>query len=231
MRARRFVRAALAVAALSLVARFAAAGEPDVAGLVEPYLTARQDRLLGAVAVRAYSEPVRPNAGVVTQPSVSIALVPYSAAFEAELDAVKSGLRDSVDAYVQAVGRIEGARVDYQGGLVTASAGDLVRSATTDLHGTARLDDLPAGEWLLLAWYEGGHSSKRFRIRDQDTKHYPNVPTNVTYSVVTYWRTRVTVRAGETAEVAATDRNVWMTAGRQETGTPMAPPRRPTQRR
>lgn len=231
MRARRIVGAALAVAALSLVARFASAGEPDVAGLVEPYLKARQDRLLGAVAVRAYSEPARPNAGVVTQRSVSIALVPYSAAFEAELDAVKSGLRDSVDAYVQAVGRIEGARVDYQGGLVGAAAGDLVRSATTDLDGTARLDDLPAGEWLLLAWYEGGHSSKRFTIRDQDTKRYPNVPTNVTYSVVTYWRTRVTVRAGETAEVAATDRNVWMTAGRQETGTPVAPPRRPTQRR
>jgi len=33
----------------------------------------------------------------------------------------------------------------------------------------------------------------------------------VTYSTVTYWRTRVTVRTGETAEVTMSDRNVWLT--------------------
>lgn len=226
MRIARPVRGALAVTGLLLVAGSGLAAEPDLAGLVGPYLKAREARLLGTVALRAYAEPARANAGATVQPSVSVRLLPYSAAFEAELDAVKTGLRDSLDAYIQAVGRIEGARVDYEGGLVTVAAGDLVRSATTDAQGTARLDDVPAGEWLLVAWHEGGHTSKRFKLRDLDAKRYPNVPTNVTYSIVTYWRARVTVRPGETAEIAANDRNVWMTAGRQESGTPV-PPRRP----
>lgn len=226
MKISRPIRGALAAAGLSLLAGSGLAGERDLAGLVEPYLRARDERLLGIVAVRAYAEPARPSAGPAPLPSVSMVVLPYSAAFEAELDAVKAGLRDSLDAFVQAVARIEGARVDYESGLLAAGGGDLVRSGITDAQGGVQLGDMPVGEWLILAWQEGGHTSKRFKLRDLDAKRYPNVPTNVTYSVVTYWRARLTIRPGETAAIAATDRNVWMTAGRQEGGTPV-PPRRP----
>jgi len=75
----------------------------------------------------------------------------------------------------------------------------------------------------VLAWREVGHTSKRYQPRDTDAKWYPNVPTNVTYSMVTYWRARVVVRAGETVEITMNDRSVWMAAGRQESGTPVAP--------
>jgi hypothetical protein len=34
---------------------------------------------------------------------------------------------------------------------------------------------------------------------------------------------QVVVRAGETVEITMNDRSVWMTAGRQESGTPVAP--------
>jgi len=203
-----------------------AADEP-VAGLVAPYLRARSDRSLGTVAARAYAEPTRPNASPTPQPSVSVTLIPYSAAFEAELDAAKAGLRDSLDAYLQAVARIEDARVDYERGLLGAGAGELVRTQMTDAQGTAEVGDLPAGDWLVLAWREGGHLSKRFKLRDTEASRYPNVTTNVTYSVVIYWRARVTVRAGETSEVTMHDRNVWLTAARQEGGTPVTP-RRPS---
>jgi hypothetical protein len=202
------------------------ADEP-VADLVAPYLRARSDRALGTVAAKAYAEPTRPNANPTPQPSVSVTLIPYSAAFEAELDAAKAGLRDSLEAYLQAVARIEDARVDYERGLLGAGAGELVRTQMTDAHGTAELGDLPAGDWLVLAWREGGHLSKRFKLRDTEASRYPNVTTNVTYSVVTYWRARVTVRAGETSEVTMHDRNVWLTAARQEGGTPVTP-RRPS---
>jgi len=203
-----------------------AADEP-VADLVAPYLRARSDRSLGTVAARAYAEPTRPNASPTPQPSVSVTLIPYSAAFEAELDAAKAGLRDSLDAYLQAVARIEDARVDYERGLLGAGAGELVRTQMTDAQGTAEVGDLPAGDWLVLAWREGGHLSKRFKLRDTEASRYPNVTTNVTYSVVIYWRARVTVRAGETSEVTMHDRNVWLTAARQEGGTPVTP-RRPS---
>jgi hypothetical protein len=202
------------------------AADESAAGLVAPYLKAQSERALGTVAVKAYAEPTRPNASATPQPSVSVTLVPYSAALEAELDAAKAGLRDSLDGYLQAVTRIEGARVDYERALVAAAAGELVRTQQTDAQGTVELGDLPAGDWLVLAWREGGHLSKRFKLRDTDTTRFPGVQTNVTYSVVTFWRARITVRAGETAEVTMSDRSVWLTAARQEGGTPVAP-RRP----
>ena len=101
-----------------------------------------------------------------------------------------------------------------------------MRSEITDAQGAARVGDVPAGEWLVLAWREGGHTAKRFKLRDQDTKRYPNVPSNVTYSVVTYWRMRVTVKPAETVEIGMSDRNTWMSGARQEAGSPV-PPRPP----
>jgi hypothetical protein len=219
--------AALAAAGLLLLTGSGLAGEGDLAGLVEGYLRARDARALGTLSTRAHAEPTRPGAQPAPQPSVSVVLLPYSAALEAELDAVKAGLRDSLDGYVQAVARIEEARVDYERALLAAGGGELVRGEVTDAQGSARLGDIPAGEWFLLAWQEGGHMSKRFRLREQDAKRYPNVPTNVTYSIVTYWRARVVVRQGETVEIAMTDRNAWMTAARHEGGSPVPPRRSP----
>jgi hypothetical protein len=175
------------------------------------------------VAARAYLEPTRPTAPTAPQPDVSVTLLPYSAALEAELDAVKAGLRDSADAYTQGVSRIETARVDYERALLAAGGGALVRSQVTDAQGGARVGDVPAGEWLILAWREGGHATKRFKLREQDAKRYPNVPSNVTYSVVTYWRMRVAVKPAETVEIALSDRNTWMTGARQDAGSRVAP--------
>lgn len=217
-------RAVLVVSLLLLAFGWVQAAEPELASLVEPYLKARGDQVLGSVAALAYVEPVRPSAGPSPKAAVSVVLLPYSAALEAELDEVKAGLRDTLDGYTRAVARIESARVEYERSLVAAGAGELVRNGATDAQGTARLADLPAGEWLLLAWQEGGHMSKRFKMRDLDARRYPDVQTNVTYSVVTYWRSRVAVRKGETAEIRMTDRNAWMTAARQEGGTPVPSP-------
>jgi hypothetical protein len=201
--------------------------ERDLSDIVAPFLKARGEKAVGAVAARAYAEPTRPGASPTPQPSVSVMLLPYSAAFEAALDDVKAGLRDSLQAYTRAVARIEGARVDYENALLAAGGGELVRTEVTDDLGTARLGDLPAGEWLVLAWREAGHVSKHFGQRGLDAKAFPDVPTAVTYSVVSYWRARIAVRPGETAEFTATDRNVWMTAAREESGTPGSSPRPP----
>ena len=218
-------RALIAAGGMLVLAGPGLAADASVAGLVAPFLKAQSDGTLGTVAAKAHAEPIRPSAGPAPQPSVSITLVPYSVALETELDTVKAGLRDSLDAYLLAVARIEDTRVDYQRALLEAGAGELVRTQLTDGQGAAQFGDLPVGDWLVLAWREGGHISKRFKLRDTEASRYPNVPSNVTYSVVTYWRTRVTVRAGETAEVTMSDRNVWLTAARQEGGTPVTPQR------
>jgi len=223
----RLSRSLVLAGALLLIAGRGPSADESVAELVAPYLKARSERALGTVTATAYAEPARPNADPTPRPSVSVTVVPYSAAFEAELDAAKEGLRDSLDAYMQTVTRIEGARVEYERGLVAAGAGELVRTEMTSAQGTAALGDLPAGDWLVLAWREGGHLSKRFNLRDTEASRFPNVTTSVTYSVVTFWRARVVVRAGETEEVTLHDRNVWLTAARQEGGTPVTP-RRPS---
>lgn len=223
----RLSRSLVLAGALLLIAGRGPSADESVAELVAPYLKARSERALGTVTATAYAEPARPNADPTPRPSVSVTVVPYSAAFEAELDAAKEGLRDSLDAYMQTVTRIEGARVEYERCLVAAGAGELVRTEMTSAQGTAALGDLPAGDWLVLAWREGGHLSKRFNLRDTEASRFPNVTTSVTYSVVTFWRARVVVRAGETEEVTLHDRNVWLTAARQEGGTPVTP-RRPS---
>jgi hypothetical protein len=218
---------ALALAGLLLSPDQGPAADGDLAELVRAYLKTGAEQAPGAVAARAYVEPTHRSAAPAPQPDVSVVLLPYSPALEVELDAVKAGLRDSVDAYTRAVGRIETARVDYERALLAAGGGALVRSEITDAQGGARVADVPAGEWLVLAWREAGHTAKRFKLRDQDAKRYPHVPSNVTYSLVTYWRMRVTVKPAETVEIAMSDRNAWMTGPRQEAGSP-APPRPPT---
>lgn len=221
----------IAGAALGVVGG-AMAAVKDLAALVEPYQKANSEQALGIVTAKAFVEPSRGGAESTPQTAVSLVLLPYSAAFEADLDAVKAGLRDSVDSYTRAVGVIEAARVDYEKGLVAAGAGELVRNEATDARGVAEVAGLPAGEWVLLAWREGGHQSKQHKVRDLDAKRYPDIPSTVTYSMVTYWRSRVRVQKGETAEVFLSDRNIWMTAPRQEGGTPKPPrPQTPKKRR
>lgn len=78
---------------------------------------------------------------------------------------------------------------------------------------------------LMLASGTGRAAEPWSLVRSEttDAKWYPNVPTNVTCSMVTYWRARVVVRAGETAPTTMNDRTASMTAGRQESGIPAAP--------
>jgi hypothetical protein len=205
------------------------AAEEALPELVAPYLEAKEQKALGTVAASAFADPPRPSGSPVPQASVSVMVLPASAGFQSELDAAKAGLRESIDAYVQTVSRIETARTDYERALLDAGAGELVRSGQTDAQGALRLEDLPAGDWIVLAWREGGHLTKKFRLRETESSKFPHVPSSVTYSVVTFWRMRVAVRPGEATEVALTDRNVWLSAGRQEGGTPV-PPRGPSGR-
>jgi hypothetical protein len=218
--------AAVAVAVVLAGVGVGAAAEDSLAELVAPYLKATEQKSLGTVAASALADPPRPSGSPVPRPSVSVMVLPFRAGFQSELDAAKAGLRESVDAYVQTVGRIETARIDYERALLEAGAGELVRTGLTDAQGVVLLADLPEGDWLVLAWQEGGHLSKKFRLRGPETAKFPDLPTSVTYSVVTFWRTRIAVRAGETTEVTLGDRNVWLSAARQEGGTPL-PPRGP----
>jgi hypothetical protein len=192
------------------------AGAGDPGELVVPLLRARDAGALGEVSCQAWAEPSRPGGSPAPDRSVSVMLLPYSAELEAQLDAVKSGQRDSLKDFADASGRIEAARTNYESALRFAGGGELIRGDVTDDQGRIRLTGLPAGDWLLVAWKDLGHSAKRYRLQKGETRKYPDVPTSVGYSMVTYWRLRVTVRAKEASETTLTDRNVWITALKEE---------------
>jgi hypothetical protein len=100
--------------------------------------------------------------------------------------------------------------------LLAAGAGELIRGAVSDATGRLRLEGVPAGEWLLLGWREESHAVKAARTPAKDAGHFATAPTMTGYGAVSYWRMRVSLRAGETTEVSLSDRSVWLTAVREE---------------
>jgi hypothetical protein len=215
--------------AATVGAAIARAGDPGE--VVAPLLHARDAGAVGEVRCQAWAEPARPGGAPLPDRSVSIMLLPYSAEIEAQLDAIKSGQRDSLREFADAAGRIEATRTNYESALRFAGGGELIRGDVTDEQGRIRLTGLPAGDWLLLAWKDLGHSTKRYRLQRGETGKYPDVPTSVDYSMVTYWRLRITVRAKEASETTLTDRNVWITALKEERRFPeQAAPKGPRRR-
>jgi len=207
----------LMVAALLAVLPASGQATGDLSALVAPYLAAQKQKAVGQIAGHAYAESPRRQAPPTPYAAVQVRLLPYSAQFEAQLDAIKSTSRDSLKLYGQAVSRFENVRVAYERALLDAGGGALVRDGVTDATGTVRLADVPGGDWLLVAWWETGHQRKTNKAeRRGGVDQYANVPVTVDYSTVTCWRQRVSVRAGETIDVSLTDRAVWLTGVREE---------------
>jgi len=188
----------------------------DMKELVVPYLRARDDHAVGEVAGRAYGDPPRPSAPAVPYDGVSVLLLPYSAGLESELDSIKEHLRDSLRNYMQAVTDVTSARTAHESALLWAGGGELIRGEVSDGRGLVGLAGVPIGEWLLLAWREEAHQGKAPRLRPQETRGFRDIPLSTGHSVVSYWLTRLQVRAGETTPVDFNDRNVWMTAVRED---------------
>jgi hypothetical protein len=107
-------------------------------------------------------------------------------------------------------------REAYERELLAAGAGELIRGAVSDAAGQLRLEGVPAGEWLVLGWREEPHVIKVSKTPSKDAGHFATGPTMTGFATVSYWRQRVSLRPGETAEVSLNDRSVWLTAVREE---------------
>jgi len=188
----------------------------DMKELIAPYLRARDGHAVGEVAGHAYGDAPRPSAPAVPYAEVSVLLLPYSAGLESELDSVKEHLRDSLENYMRAGADVTSARTAHESALLWAGGGELIRGEVSDRQGLVRLAGLPLGEWLLLAWREEAHQGRASRLRPQETKGFREVPMSTGHSVVSYWMMRLQVRASETTAVDFNDRNVWMTAVRED---------------
>ena len=203
----------------------------DMADLVAPYLQARDDRKFGEVVGHAVGDPPHPSAPAIPYEGVSMMLLPYSVALESELGSIKEHLRDSLRNYMGAAADVVAARTAYESALLWAGGGRLIHGEVSDQGGLVRLKDVPAGEWMLLAWREEAHPGKPPRVRAQEAKGFRDIPASAGHSVITYWMMRLRVRAGETTSVELNDRNTWIAAVRENLFLMQGPPARTPGRR
>jgi hypothetical protein len=213
-------RRTLLAFASALAALVATGGVPpgaeDRREQVSPYLRALEARAVGEIDGRASGEPRRPSAPATPYEGVSLLAFPYAADVDAHLDAIKRQQRDSIANYTETHADVTAVREAYERELLAAGAGELIRGAVSDETGRLRLEGVPAGEWLLLGWREESHAVKTARTPAKDAGHFATTPTMTGYGAVSYWRMRVSLRAGETTEVSLSDRSVWLTAVREE---------------
>jgi len=212
-------RSAVSGVMLLLLGVTSVASAGDVAALVAPLLAARERGSLGSVEGRAYAEG-RPGGEAKPYASVSVLLLPRSAAFEAELEAIKTHSRDSPDAYIEAEPKVSAARLAFERALIAAGAGHLILGESSDGAGAFRFQRVPEGAWMLLAWRETPHAKRPPAPTRKEAERYKTRPQVFGQTTVVYWWRPVTVKAGEEAEARLHDRNEWLTGVREDRRVP-----------
>jgi len=213
----RRARFGLAAALAGILATGAApSGLEDRREQVIPYLRALEAGELGEIAGRAFGIPRHPSAPAPPFQGVSVLAFPYASDVDAHLDAIKRQQRDSMGNYTETHADLTAVREAYERELLAAGAGELIRGAVSDAAGQVRLQGVPAGEWLVIGWREEPHAVKASKTPSKDAGRFAPAPTLTGFATVSFWRLRVSLHAGETAEVSLSDRSVWLTAVREE---------------
>ena len=194
-------------AALLALALASGAEALDVA--VTPYRLAAQSGRVGAVAGRFYAESRTPTGPVRPLTGVTVALVPRSAALLTSLERFKEDARASSKAFAAAAPAMRKAHEAYERELVQAGAPDLAPRVAVSADGVFRVADLPAGDWLLLAWRSDpvDVSAAKARGKEQNTYQLPGRVKG--FQAITIWLREMTLAGGETASLELTDRNEW----------------------
>jgi hypothetical protein len=194
-------------AVLALLLLVSSAEALDVS--VEPYRQARQARALGVVTGRVYAEqrtlrvPARPMTGA------TITLLPRSEALLTRLERLKAQSRESSTAYTAAAPAMRKAKEGYERELLQAGAPDLTPMVLVDRDGGFRIDDVPAGAWVLLAWHSTPVDVSSQKDKSRERNLYQPQPSLHGFQAVTVWLREVNVTGGATATVELTDRNGW----------------------
>src|SRR6185369_802530 len=146
---------------------------------VEPYREARRAGAIGAVAGRVSAEPR--TLRVPGRPFVgtTVTLLPRSEALLARLE------------------------------LLEAGAPDLTHMVQVDPDGSFKIDDVPAGAWMLVAWYSATVDVSTAKPKSRQKELYQPQPRIQGYQAVTVWVRELTVAGGATEKVELTDRNGW----------------------
>jgi hypothetical protein len=197
------------VIAAALVVLLLASGAEALDIGVAPYRQAAQTGEVGTVAGRAYAEsrtrsgPVRPLAGV------TVTLLPRSPALLASLERLKEDARSSSKAFAAAAPAMRRAQESYERELVQAGVPDLAPRVAVTPEGAFRLEEVPAGAWVVVAWQSLPVDLAAAKARSRERSLYQLEGRMTGFLAVTIWLREVTVARGETASIELTDRNEW----------------------
>lgn len=176
---------------------------------LEPYREARRAGALGIVAGRVVAEPRTRRAPGRPFANTTITLVPHSPSVLATLERLKESSRESTKAFTAAAPTMRKTLEGYERELLEAGAPDLNALVLVDHDGGFKIDDVPAGAWLLVAWHGTpvDVSSPKAKARQRDI--YQPQARLQGYQAVTVWLRDLTVGGGTTTSVELTDRNSW----------------------
>jgi hypothetical protein len=201
-------RARVIGAALVVALLLAAPAEALDVGL-DAYREARRAGALGAVAGRVAAEPRTLRAAGLPFTGATVTLLPRSEALLARLEQLKERSRESSSAFTGAVPAMRQARDAYERELWEAGAPDLTAMVLVDADGGFRLDDVPAGAWLAIAWHGVTVDVSGEKVKPKERSLYRPQPRMRGFQSVTIWLRPVTVGSGETVTLELTDRNAW----------------------
>jgi hypothetical protein len=178
---------------------------------VEPYREARRGAALGVVAGRVAAEPRTLRVPAQPFTGTTVTLLPHSKALMARLEQLKEGSRESSTAFTAAAPAMRKAREVYERELLQAGAPDLSPMVLVDQDGRFKIDDVPAGAWMLIAWHSTpvDVSAPKPKTKTRQRDLYQRQSRLQGYQAVTVWLRELTVAGGATASVELTDRNGW----------------------
>jgi hypothetical protein len=176
---------------------------------IEPYREARRAGALGVVAGRVAAEPRTLRDPPHPLTGTTIRLLPRSEALLIRLEWLREASRGSSSAFAAAAPAMRKAHEAYERELLQAGAPDLTPMALVDQDGRFRIDDVPAGAWMLIGWHSAPVDVSAPKLKSKQRGLFQPQPGLRGYQAVTVWLRELTVAGGATATVELTDRNGW----------------------
>jgi hypothetical protein len=176
---------------------------------IELYRGARRAGAVGAVAGRAYAESRTPSGPVTPLTGTAVTLLPRSEALLERLERLKAQSRESSTAYTAATPAMRKAREAFERELLEAGAPDLTPLMQVDATGGFRIEDVPAGAWVVFGWHSTPTDVSSEKLKGKERGLFQTAPRLRGFQSVTIWLRELTVAGRETKTVELTDRNGW----------------------
>jgi hypothetical protein len=178
--------------------------------LPDPYRAAAAAGAVGNVTGRVYEERRRPEGADQPLAGAAVTLLPRSAEFLRKFEEVKRTARNSVSDYRAAASAILTLRRAYEKALWESGAVDLVMATVVEADGRFLVENLPAGDWLLIVTRSVVTDKRPAGTPSKQQRGVYAPGTHLTgYQRLTIWLREVTVSSGRSESVDLAERSAW----------------------